>query len=269
MANRINVMRGLIAMRTTLIAAACAIGLTGCGYSYTGFDEPELRGRIVDEQTQQAVPGVVVHGYYAVSEGSLAGGETIKAVLRVFEVETDANGVFVIPRWQREKQWMKGEPRDRFPILSFYKDGYKNHTKGLRTLRDWSPANKVSTVDVNPSGDVYDWTARPHLLVQATTERQRYDAIVDSNDSYASTSDCGWEQHAKLLLAQHVAKKGWILRNIPVQYIDADGYGKDTYFHSERHYDYFNRTAVDKLIQRAKQSPQAWMCSNPEKLFGK
>jgi hypothetical protein len=251
---------------THVLAFACATLLTACTYSTGSFDEPGLRGKLIDAETSQPVQGAVIYGYYATAEGSLGGGETIKEILRVFEVESDANGVFEIPEWKTTWSITRGEPRQRFPAIAIYKDGYKLDLQNLSKIADWVSQTKLPGSGKRV-GNVIDWTASPMQLKSTTTELERYNALKNSNYAYADVGECGWEQHVKLLVAQHVAKKAWVKRNIPPEYIDKDGYGKGSYFHPEPHYDYVNHTTVDKFLEAFERSAQSWKCRDPKGIF--
>lgn len=251
----------------TLIFVAALVG--SCSTSHAEFEEPGIRGKIVDADTQQPLPGVVVFGYYATVEGSLGGGESLQDVVRVFEVESDANGVFEIPPWSSGTQKIKGEARNQFPAMGFFKGGYKTMNKRLGSLRQWSPFNLKGTATYTLDGRVYDWTAQPHEMRAATTEKERYTALIDARDSTGYKGPCGWEQHAMLLMAQHVEWMSWYQRNIPVKDLDAKGYPKGTMTVPPelQRYSFVFETGVDSLINTFDKSPEQWKCANPRIAF--
>jgi hypothetical protein len=260
-ATSLNLARSLIAF--------CALTLlTACTYSTGSFDEPGLRGKLIDADTSQPVQGAVIYGYYATAEGSLGGGETIKEILRVFEVESDANGVFEIPAWKTSWSITRGEPRQRFPAIAIYKDGYKLDLQNLSKIADWVSQTKLPGSGKRV-GNVIDWTASPTQLKATATERERYDALSNSNAAYADIGECGWEQHVKLLVAQHGARMAMVKQYVPPTDIDSSGYIKSGRPRTDPHVEYITHTAVDLIIQQFGESPSAWKCSNPKTLLSK
>ena len=256
--------------KTTLwvqVAAAILLAtLTACTYSTGRFEEPGLRAKIIDAETSLPVQGAIIYGFYATAEGSLGGGETVKEILRVFEVESNADGVFAIPPWKDNWSITRGERRQRFPAIAIYKDGYKVETQMLAAIREWLP----QTLDRSPmrmDGDTLDWTARPTKLIPAKTELERYNAMINSNDAYASNIDCGWEQHVRLLWEQHKGRKAMIQQYVPTENIGSDGYIKSSSPRTQPHVEYVTRTGVDRLIERFEKSPKDWKCAKPRVVF--
>ena len=252
---------GYIALLATTILCA------SCSYSIQGFDEPGLRGVVQDEVTRQPLAGVVVYGYFSTVEGSLAGGESVKEILHVFEVESDTNGVFEIPPWHASSTLVRGDPRDRFPVIGLFKGGYQTRTDSLNSIRHWYPNNPKPTETVLVKDRMLDRTATPTLMRPAITELQRYSALIDSGDAYASIGKCGWEQHVRLLLAQHVQWKSWLRRNIPVEHLTSEGYSKGTYAHPYPHFQYSHKSGVDQLIDTYASGKLKGNCSIPSKVF--
>ncbi len=252
---------------THMLALVCATLLTACTYSTGSFDEPGLRGKLIDAETSQPVQRAVIYGYYATAEGSMGGGETIKEILRVFEVESNADGVFEIPEWKTTWSITRGEPRQRFPAIAIYKDGYKLDLQNLSQIADW-----VSQTQLPGSGkrvgNVIDWTGTPTQLKPAKTERERYDALKNSNYAHADIGACGWERHAKLLIAQHGAWKAFLRRNFPPEHLKGDGYSRGTYSHPDVRISSMqsDTSSLDKLID-LKATTEKWHCADPNADF--
>jgi hypothetical protein len=251
----------------TLLTLITLTLLTACSYSTGHFEEPGLRGKLIDATTLKPVSGAIVYGYYATAEGSLAGGETIKRIPHVFEVESDANGVFDIPPWKSDWAITRGEPRQRFPSIAIYKDGYKLDLQNLSTIADWVSQTDQAGAPVK-ANNVIDWTATPSKLKPVTTELERYNALNNSNAGYAEKGECGWEQHARLLLAQHVAWKSFLKRNFPAEHLRSDGYSRGTYSHPDVRISSMQSeiSSVDKLID-GKLKIQNWNCADPQSVF--
>lgn len=255
---------------THVVAFVAATLLSACTYSTGSFDEPGLRGKLIDAETSQPVQGAVVYGYYATAAGSLGGGETIKEILRVFEVESNAEGVFEVPAWKTNWSITSGEPRQRFPAIAIYKDGYKLDLQNLATIAHWVSQTKLQG-EPTRTGNVIDWTAVPVQLKPTKTELERYNALNNANYAYAEIGACGWEQHVKLLKAQHTATKSWVRRNVPSDQIGPNGYAKPTYFHPEPLLGglWGNPTGVDNLRNAYARKPKASSCANPNEIFGR
>jgi hypothetical protein len=232
------------------------------------FSEPAVTGLMLDADTQKPIAGVVIFGHYATVQGSVAGGESIAQVLHTFEVETDANGSFTIPAWDSGDQAIKGEPRSRFPMIGFYKDGYAFTYKNLQSLRHWVPSNKASTQDVTIKDNVYDWRAKPHLMTAVSSEKERYRALIDSRDGLVSVGECGWEKNVKFLMAQHLAWKDWYQRNIPAEQTDGRGYPKVGFRHDQiASWGISSPTTVDRLLNEFDQNKSQFKCANPNTVF--
>lgn len=249
---------------------ACAFNLlvlSACANPH--FDEPGIRGKIVDGETQQPLAGVVVFGYYATVEGSFGGGEKLQDVVRVFEVETDASGIFEIPAWSSVNQKISGEARTQFPAMGMFKGGYKTMNKRMGSLRWWAPQNMSPQSHYTPDGNVRDWTAFPHAMSAVKTEKERYTALIDLRDSTGYKGECGWEQHAALLWAQHNEWKGWLKRNIPAEGLDSAGYKLPTYAHPDRLLSLSNKSSVDGLLEAYASQPAKWKCADPNVVFSR
>lgn len=251
--------------KSLLVALFAAMLLPACTFSTGSFDEPGLRGKLIDAETSQPLQGAVVYGYYATAEGSLGGGETIKEILRVFEVESNAEGIFEIPAWKSSWPITRGEPRQRFPAIAIYKDGYKLDLQNLSSISAWVSPTKLPG-EPTRTGNVIDWTAAPAQLKPTKTERERYDALKNTNYAYAEKGNCGWEQHVKLLLAQHAAVKQWVRRNVPSDQMGVDGLPKGSWrpengVSAELIY---YPTAVERVVRAYEKAPNAWKCSGPD-----
>jgi uncharacterized protein (DUF2237 family) len=250
-------------------AVAPATAISASAKKPPKYSEPAVTGIVLDAATQQPLAGVVIFGHYATVQGSVGGGESIAQVLHTFEVETDANGSFTIPAWDSGEIPIKGEPRSRFPMMGFYKDGYAFTYKNLQSLRHWVPSNKASTQDVTIKDNVYDWRAKPHLMTPVTSEKERYRALIDSRDGHVSVGECGWEKNVKFLMAQHLAWKDWLKKNVPSEGLAADGYVRSGFGHPDVNYrsSISNRSAVDNLVERSRRDSGMWSCQDPSRLF--
>lgn len=274
-------MKTYLMLISTLLAVA-SLAVTGCNdanspprnqsnlttkASAPKFSEPGLTAKIIDRDTQQPLQGVIVYGYYATVTGSLAGGESLTQVLRAFEFETDASGVFRIPPWDSGDQLIKGEPRSRFPIIGIYKPGYQTEYKTLGSLRQFTSNNPTPGLSHSVKDNVYDFTTVPYLLTPVKTEKERYTALRDSGDGAAFVGECGWEIYSRLLLAQHNELKGFIARNVEPSSIDDAGYIKNGRPWPDVPFGNFNRTFVDRLKLDYSKSTSTWKCLNPNQFF--
>lgn len=122
-----------------LAVLLCALG--GCAYLYS-FDEPELRGQVVDEVNGKPVSGAIVAAYWGVQDGNLAGNSWVSEYVHFFEGTTDDKGEFVIPAWS-ERRLIKGKIADQFPSILIYRPGYRLVKWQGRSVRHW-PHGPVS-----------------------------------------------------------------------------------------------------------------------------
>jgi hypothetical protein len=249
---------------------ACTLLVNACVLHIGGFDEPGLRAKLIDAETKLPIQGAVVRGYYAFAEGSIGGGEKITSILHVFEAESDSNGVFEVKPFKDESWIKRGEPRQRFPAISIYKDGYQVFTVNLKSMSGWIPFSDKAAQPVNRE-NVLDWTADAHNMKPAKTEEERYNALLYSNDAYAEIGPCGWEQHVRLLKAQHRAIMAWVQRNVPPEHIGKNGYAKSGYWLPMKLMGglWINPGRVDRLREASTQGKLDPKCANPNDVFGK
>jgi len=284
-----------LATTCTRLILACSLALlsSGCDAQSTGsnpisnliasfkkprFSEPALRGKIVDEVSQQPIEGAAVYGYYATQRGSLGGGKGLVDVVRSFETQTDSSGQFELPAWNSGDKSIGGEAISLFPMIMIYKPGYEVMHQNLKSIREWTSVNRIdgAKVEIKDNGALYDWTKFPHVLRPLEKAQQvgiakglplellRYWALSDSSRGMMSVGECGWESYKSLLLIQHREWKDFIKRNVPDKYLDADGYGMGTFFHPNPRLGGFgNRSVLDSLIQRERSSGRAWKCQSP------
>lgn len=251
-----NVMKHAKTISRLGVTLFAVMALTGCQYSIGPFEEPAYRGKVVDDETRLPLPGTLIYGYYATSEGSFTGGESIKAVLHSFEVEADATGAFEIPAWNSGYALVRGAPSRNFPHIAIYKPGYHTYQQHLTSLSQWD-----------------SWGNGEFRLKKTLTEKDRYAELVNSADAFRYADDegrCAWEKHTKLLLAQHVEWKDFLKRNVPTESLDKDGYPKSNFFHPNL--DLRNRlqtrSGVDRLFESFSKNEASWKCKNLQKAFG-
>jgi hypothetical protein len=244
------------------------------------FSEPALRGKIIDELTQQPVDGAMVYGYYATQKGSLGGGKGLVDVVRSFETQTDASGAFEIPAWNSGNRAIDGDAMSLFPMIMIYKPGYEVAHQNLKSIREWQSATLVprAKADIKHNGQLYDWTMYPHILRPLEKQAQvwpasaqsietlRYWALSDSSRGMMNAGECGWEAYSRLLLVQHNELKDWYKRNLPAEALDGRGYAKDygPLPNEVRKLSLVFKTAVDRLIENAQQDGK---CKNPNTVF--
>lgn len=271
----ISALRALaFAFSATLLVSACNAQKPAPTPASAGapskplFSEPAVRGKIVDAVTQQPIQGVIVYGFYATTGGgTLAGGSKFGQHVKSFETETDANGVFTLAAWDTGTRPISGTMGNKFPMIGFYKPGYDLWADGLSSVAQYRPKSGIAGTEVEIKDGVRDWTKFPHRLPPITNEADRYAALDNSARMMMFEGECGWEAYAKLLLVQHTEKKAWIKRVVPADMIDADGYGRDTYFHPDPMIrGYYNKTFYDKLIAEFKSKKNRWHCVDPTNL---
>jgi hypothetical protein len=233
------------------------------------YAEPEVTGKVIDAQTKQPIKGALIYGHYATSSGTLAGGSKFGEHVKSFLAETDANGVFKLAAWDTGERPIKGETRDKFPMIAIYKPGYRLDMRGHNSIRQWIPPTALGDVQAKASESALNWTASAFELKPATTEIDRYNALDSSGYPIMMVGECGWELFAPLLLAQHSEWKGILQRSFPADQLNADGYSKGTYNHPDLtiRANQTQQTAVDTILKRYAAQANSWGCANPMQLF--
>jgi hypothetical protein len=257
-----------------LIAVGFATMLTACeaqkpsaqqaaaeGHQYA---EPDVIGKIIDAQTKQPIRGALIYGHYATSSGTLAGGSKFGEHVKSFLAETDANGVFKLAAWDTGERLIKGETRDKFPMIAIYKPGYRLDMRGHNSIRQWIPPTALGDVQAKASEQALNWASSPFELKPATTEIDRYNALDSSGYPIMMVGECGWETYVPLLLAQHDEGKRWLAANIPATHLDHDGYSKGTFIHPDG---VVNRSMLDKLTKSEQANGGQWKCISPAALL--
>jgi hypothetical protein len=233
------------------------------------YSEPALIGKVIDEETKLPLQGVIVYGHYATASGSLAGGDAPGELVRSFETETDANGVFKLDAWDTgDRPDVKGEPRGRFPAMGFFKPGYDLQMLGLNSVREFRPRTFVKTL-IKPEvmENTIDWTKVPFEMRPVKTEKERDTAISNLQYPMRTAGKCGWESYKRIYWAQHLEKKEMIKRLVAPTDINSDGYLKSGRPHPTNFLDFLTPTGVDQLIREYKTSPSKWGCANPLVVF--
>jgi hypothetical protein len=237
------------------------------------FREPAITGKIVDEHTSQPIAGVFVYGYYITfGGGTRAGGSRIGEGVKSFLTQTDANGVWRLDAWDTGSREIGGVMGNKFPVLTFYKPGYDLWSDQLIGIKQYRPKSDDpdKKVAVRPDGTL-DWTQFAHRMLAATTAGDRANALYNSQTlKMMAIGDCWWELNAPLLLAQHNEKKEILRREIPAQFLDADGYQTAGFGHPHPALQGGGetRTTVDNLRTAARVAGAAWSCAQPDVIFG-
>ena len=240
------------------------------------YDEPAVRGKIVDAVTKQPIQGVMIYGFYATSNGTLAGGKTFGEHVKSFEAETDANGVFTLPAWDTGDRAIKGEVTQSFPVIAIYKPGYDLWNDTMSSIRQWKPKSGIVGTEVEIKDGVRDWTKFPHQLFPITKEYDRYESLSSGSRMMGIVGECGWEVYAKTLLVRHAEAINMKRRLIPADRRNADDMPKDAYPLGVN-----NRTPEATAIENLLVTPvylhklrdtfraagASWKCSSPEKLL--
>lgn len=231
------------------------------------YDEPAVRGKIVDAVTKQPIQGVMIYGFYATSNGTLAGGKTFGEHVKSFEAETDANGVFTLPAWDTGDRAIKGEVTQSFPVIAIYKPGYDLWNDTMSSIRQWKPKSGIVGTEVEIKDGVRDWTKYPHQLFPITKEYDRYESLSSGSRMIGMVGECGWESYVKTLLVMHNERKAMIKQYVLLENIDQDGYIKEGKPRTNPHVEYLTHTFVDRVIQQFNESSNAWKCANPKTKF--
>jgi hypothetical protein len=254
------------------------------------YSEPALIGKVIDQTTLKPIAGAFVYGHYMTAGGTLAGGTVPQEYLRNFVVETDQDGVFKLEAWNTGERKIAGIAGDRFPMMAIWKPGYEPEFLGLASIAQFQPRVHMPTsvgADgrlwvTDPYGKTYryekvepdtttipntiDWRAAGFMLNPVKDELARYNALANSGRAMVMFGECGWEPYAKVLLAQHNELKELIIKVVPQDRIDPDGYQN---FGGTRlgSANFYQRTVVDQLRRQFAESGTQWRCANPNVVF--
>jgi hypothetical protein len=280
------VVRAFMLFTATMLSACNAQSPSGSSATSTPptaaaplFREPAITGKIVDKHTLQPIAGVFVYGYYITfGGGTRAGGSRIGEGVKSFLTQTDASGVWRLDAWDTGTREIGGVMGTKFPVLTFYKPDYDLWSDQLIGIKQYRPKSDDPDKKVTVRSDgTLDWTQFEHRMVAATTAGDRAIALRESQIlKMMAMGDCGWESLAPLLLAQHNELKGILRREIPAEFLDADGYqttvqGHPTGFshpHPGLRGGGETRTTVDNLRTAARVAGAAWGCAQPDVIFG-
>lgn len=172
------------------VIVAMGVLLQGCGTTYSGAG---IRARVIDAETKQAIPGVIVVAHWQLVYPLPIHGTGSRDV-ELLEAVTDAQGWFQFPAW-RSKALPEGVPlyarmSGSSPALYFFRSGY---TEILTNDSDRPSSGSVVTSQ---------WDGK-------TIELERF---VGSRLSYASTvgglltrlnyrEDCYWKKMPQMVIA--------------------------------------------------------------------
>jgi hypothetical protein len=279
--------RDLLVLSSLFLLTACEAqkpGASGAGASATAasatsakpqsFSEPALIGKVIDEATKRPIEGALIYGHYATTSGTLVGGTKFGALIKSFEVVTDANGDFKLEAWSATEGGGANHSAtigNKFPVIAVWKPGYALEVQQLSGITQFRSRSNVSGGgSAKISKEVVDWSAFPYELKPVTSEIDRYDALNDASYPMMMAGECGWESYSRVLLAQHVEWKALLRRSFPSSELDADGYSLGRYNHPDRtlRASQSNRSALDKLMQKSKSISTAWTCKDPAGLVG-
>ena len=251
------------------------------------YSEPALIGKVIDQTTLKPIAGAFVYGHYMTTGGTLAGGSVAQDYVRNFVVETDSEGVFKLEAWNTGERKIAGIAGDRFPMVAIWKPGYEPEFLGLASIAQYQPRVRLKTsvgADgrlwvTDPYGKTYryektepdtttipntlDWRATGFMLNPVKEELARYNALANSGRAMVMFGECGWEPYAKVLLAQHTARKTMVKEFVASADIDSNGYIKSGRPRTHPSVEYITHTFVDDLIQAFEKNSASWKCSDP------
>ena len=234
------------------------------------YVEPTLIAKIIDVETAQPVQGAFIYGYYATSEGTLAGGTKGGEHVKSFMVQTDASGVFRLEGFDTGARLIGGERRGRFPSISIYKPGYDLELTGFDTIDQWGSNSRQPGASATRSASIVDWSAYPYTLRPIKSEQQRYNALDGAGRSIWMEGECGWETYAPLLLAMHNELKDWYAKNLPKSELATSGYPKPNARIPDewRPANVMFSSVADTITKQFLITKNTWKCKNPTSAFG-
>jgi len=112
------------------------------GQQWILFHDKEIKGYVVDVDTQRPIEGAIVIGMWTLVQ---VPGEGFGGYANVIEVKTDKEGKFVIPSWKTFKPWkVNSVMHELAPEIVIYKPGCKvYHSHKVEREGFWDDYSKT------------------------------------------------------------------------------------------------------------------------------
>ena len=161
---------GKIALSLAVVLIALTvISEPGYGNQWMLFHDSEIKGSVIDVETQKPIEGVIVVGMWRLSQFLSQGfGGYAKIIL----VKTDSEGKFVIPSWTTLKLGtFDSSMHDLAPEIVIYKPGYKFYFSH-RIMREGFPGD-ISKTEEEKEKLKEKYNLNPAKLVKIYTDEER------------------------------------------------------------------------------------------------
>ncbi len=175
------------------------------------YSSPALEARVVDDDTEQPLEGVI-----AVAHWELEGGgpfhEKTTGELVVLETVTNADGLFSFPAWGPKLRPFFGALKlSRSPRLALFKSGYTVAHPPPEWSLSMDPAPRVL-----PLPHWHRTTIRMKKFAGSTEEYAKHLAFFDIALTFAfEYDDCTWKQIPRTLVAIHLEEQRFKEQGIP------------------------------------------------------
>lgn len=166
---KISVVALFILALALLIASDCSAN------QWILFYDEEIKGSVIDAETQKPIEGVIVVGMWRLSQFLSQGfGGYAKIIL----VKTDSEGKFVIPSWTTFKPLtFDSSMHDLAPEIVIYKPGYKVYYSH-RVEREGFPDHYEMTKEEKELAK-NKYSINPTRLVRIYTDEERLENYDD------------------------------------------------------------------------------------------
>lgn len=157
------------------------------------YSAKEIRGQIVDAETNQPLEGVVIVAQWILFQAGIGhGGHNQR--LYIYEAVTDANGNYVIPAWGPKSHPPFTELDRLDPELSIFKSGYK-------------PAGFANSQDRNDSVRISEWDGKVIKLEKNKEDIETYARKLRILSSGLPHDSDEWKSFPRMILALEAEDK--------------------------------------------------------------
>lgn len=205
-------------IRRLFFILACVATLPACATPLT-YSAKEIRGQIVDAETNQPIDGAVVVAQWVLFHiGPGHGGH--KSRIHIHETVTDKDGHYAIPAWGPKARLPMTELHDRDPEILIFKSGYEPMTVSNRL---------VSTVR-SDSLRVSEWDGRV-IQLKRISDQENLERYAHRVNSFYSglvenmRNDYEWKKYPRMATAvykeyQLLKAKGLRVYRPSIPYVD-------------------------------------------------
>ncbi len=176
--------------KRVILLVFLAILSVGCnGYQWVYFHDEEIKGHVVDAETNEPIKGAIVVAQWALTQ---VPGEGFGGFAKIQVSITDSDGKFVIPSWKSIKPWkVMSVMHGLAPKIIIYKPGYSVY-HSHRIEREGFPGD-ISKTAMKKKMIKDKYSLNPAKLKKIYTD----DGILKGFSGFESRSDISIDYYSK------------------------------------------------------------------------